>query len=290
RMRGYQIPDSGRTGKGLPVVNFLNLDKDERVVSILACDDYPETDYLFFVSKKGTVKRTALKEFASIHTNGKIAAGLKEDDELLDVKRTNGEAKISLASSEGKVCCFPENEVRPMGRTAAGVRGIDLEEDAEVVGFTTSVEGELILVLTAKGFGKMSYAEDREITDEEGNVRHYDGYRQTHRGTKGVLTLKITPKNGKLVALRAVNGDEDLVVITTAGIVMRTPLTEVKIAGRNTQGVKIINLEDRQKVASISIVPHEDPSSEEEEPLEGEEAEPAEEATNEEPVNPNEVI
>ena len=147
-----------------------------------------------------------------------------------------------------------------------------------------------ILVLTAKGFGKMSYAEDREITDEEGNVRHYDGYRQTHRGTKGVLTLKITPKNGKLVALRAVNGDEDLVVITTAGIVMRTPLTEVKIAGRNTQCVKIINLEDRQKVASISIVPHEDPSSEEEEPLEGEEAEPAEEATNEEPVNPNEVI
>lgn len=290
RMRGYQIPDSGRTGKGLPVVNFLNLDKDEKVVAILACDDYPETDYLFFVSKKGTVKRTALKEFASIHTNGKIAAGLKEDDELLDVKRTNGEAKISLASSEGKVCRFKEEEVRPMGRTAAGVRGIDLEDDAEVVGVTTSMEGELILVLTAKGFGKMSYAEDRDIVGEDGTTRHYDGYRETHRGTKGVMTLKVTPKNGKLVALRAVNGDEDLMVITSAGIMLRTPLTEVKIAGRNTQGVKIINLEDRQKVASLSIVPHEDPSDEEEEFVEGEEAEQAEEVTNENPVNPNDVI
>ncbi|MBP5217265.1 MAG: hypothetical protein J6038_05485, partial [Bacilli bacterium] len=227
---------------------------------------------------------------ASIHTNGKIAAGLKEDDELLDVKRTNGEAKISLASSEGKVCRFKEEEVRPMGRTAAGVRGIDLEEGAEVVGVTTSMEGELILVLTAKGFGKMSYAEDRDIVGEDGNTRHYDGYRETHRGTKGVMTLKVTPKNGKLVALRAVNGDEDLMVITSAGIMLRTPLIEVKIAGRNTQGVKIINLEDRQKVASLSIVPHEDPSDEEEEFVEGEEAGQTEEATNENPVNPNDVI
>ena len=290
RMRGYQIPDSGRTGKGLPVVNFLNLDKDERVVAILACDDYPETDYLFFVSKKGIVKRTALTEFASIHTNGKIAAGLKDDDELLDVKRTNGQAFISLASSEGKVCDFKEEEVRAMGRTAAGVRGIDLEEGTEVVGVTTSMEGELILVLTAKGFGKMSYAMDKDIVQEDGSVRHYDGYRLTHRGTKGVTTLKVTPKNGKLVALRAVNGDEDLLVITSAGIVLRTPLTEVKIAGRNTQGVKIINLEDRQKVASISIVPHLDPS-EEEEVLEEEASEQEEAASNEEaPVTPDDVI
>lgn len=290
RMRGYQIPDSGRTGKGLPVVNFLNLDKDERVVAILACDDYPETDYLFFVSKKGIVKRTALTEFASIHTNGKIAAGLKDDDELLDVKRTNGQAFISLASSEGKVCDFKEEEVRAMGRTAAGVRGIDLEEGTEVVGVTTSMEGELILVLTAKGFGKMSYAIDKDIVQEDGSVRHYDGYRLTHRGTKGVTTLKVTPKNGKLVALRAVNGDEDLLVITSAGIVLRTPLTEVKIAGRNTQGVKIINLEDRQKVASISIVPHLDPS-EEEEVLEEETSEQEEAASNEEaPVTPDDVI
>ncbi len=288
RMRGYQIPDSGRTGKGLPVVNFLNLDKDEKVVSILACDDYPEGDYLFFVSKKGIVKRTHLTEFASIHTNGKIAAGLKEDDELLDVKRTNGEAFISLASSEGKVCDFKEEEVRAMGRTAAGVKGIELEEGAEVVGVTTSMEGELILVLTSKGFGKMSYAIDKDILQEDGTTRHYDGYRLTHRGTKGVMTLKVTPKNGKLVALRAVNGDEDLMVITSAGIVIRTPLSEVKIAGRNTQGVKIINLEERQKVASISIVPHEDPSEEGEEFVEEEEAQ--EEAPVEAPVNPDDVI
>ena len=283
RMRGYQIPDSGRIGKGMPIVNFLNLDQDENIVAILACDDYPEEDCLFFVSKKGIVKRTSLKEFASIHTNGKIAVGLKEGDALLDVKRTNGKAFVSLASSEGKLCDFKEEEVRVMGRTAAGVRGIDLPEEAEVVGVTSSMEGQLILVLTAKGFGKMSYAVDTDLPDG----RHYDGYRLTHRGAKGVTTVKITPKNGKLVAVRAVNGDEDLMVITNQGVVIRTPLSEVKIAGRNTQGVKIINLDPGAKVAAISIVPHVDASELAEE--EAEEAIEEEEVVEENVVTPNDV-
>ena len=289
RMRGYQIPDSGRTGKGVPVVNFLNLDKDEKIITFLACDEYPENEYLFFVSRNGVVKRTALTEFASIHANGKIAVGLKPGDDLLDVKKTNGEAFISLASSEGKLCDFKEEEVRAMGRTAAGVKGIDMPEGENVVGVTSSMEGNLILVLTSKGFGKMSYAVDTDIEQEDGTIRHYDGYRLTHRGAKGVTTVKVTPKNGKLVAVRAVNGDEDLMVITNKGIIIRTPLSEVKVAGRNTQGVKIINLEQGQKVASISIVPHEEPGEGgEEEFVEDEEAEgaPADDAV----VTPDDVI
>ena len=289
RMRGYQIPDSGRTGKGVPVVNFLNLDKDEKIITFLACDEYPENEYLFFVSRNGVVKRTALTEFASIHANGKIAVGLKPGDDLLDVKKTNGEAFISLASSEGKLCDFKEEEVRAMGRTAAGVKGIDMPEGENVVGVTSSMEGNLILVLTSKGFGKMSYAVDTDIEQEDGTIRHYDGYRLTHRGAKGVTTVKVTPKNGKLVAVRAVTGDEDLMVITNKGIIIRTPLSEVKVAGRNTQGVKIINLEQGQKVASISIVPHEEPGEGgEEEFVEDEEAEgaPADDAV----VTPDDVI
>ena len=289
RMRGYQIPDSGRTGKGVPVVNFLNLDKDEKIITFLACDEYPENEYLFFVSRNGVVKRTALTEFASIHANGKIAVGLKPGDDLLDVKKTNGEAFISLASSEGKLCDFKEEEVRAMGRTAAGVKGIDMPEGENVVGVTSSMEGSLILVLTSKGFGKMSYAVDTDIEQEDGTIRHYDGYRLTHRGAKGVTTVKVTPKNGKLVAVRAVTGDEDLMVITNKGIIIRTPLSEVKVAGRNTQGVKIINLEQGQKVASISIVPHEEPGEGgEEEFVEDEEAEgaPADDAV----VTPDDVI
>ncbi|MBP5092253.1 MAG: DNA gyrase subunit A [Bacilli bacterium] len=288
RMRGYQIPDSGRLGKGMPVVNFLNLDKDESIVTFLACDDYPETDYLFFVSKGGVVKRTALTEYASIHANGKIAVGLKEGDELLDVKRTDGTAVFNLASSEGKLCSFDEEEVRVMGRSAAGVKGIDLPEGETVVGATSSMEGHLLLVLTSKGFGKMSYAEDTDVEQEDGTTRHYDGYRKTHRGSKGVTTVKVTPKGGKLVAVRAVTGEEDLMVVTNAGIIIRTPLKEVKIAGRNTQGVKIINLEERQKVASISIVPHEEPSEEGLDEIAEEEV--AEEAPVEEVVNPNDVM
>jgi DNA gyrase subunit A len=288
-MRGYQIPDSGRTGKGVPVVNFLNLDKEEKIITFLACDEYPENEYLFFVSRNGVVKRTGLREFASIHANGKIAVGLKPGDDLLDVKKTNGEAFISLASSEGKLCDFKEEEVRAMGRTAAGVKGIDMPEGENVVGVTSSMEGNLILVLTSKGFGKMSYAVDTDIEQEDGTIRHYDGYRLTHRGAKGVTTVKVTPKNGKLVAVRAVNGDEDLMVITNKGIIIRTPLSEVKVAGRNTQGVKIINLEQGQKVASISIVPHEEPGEGgEEEFVEDEEAEgaPADDAV----VTPDDVI
>ncbi len=262
RMRGYQIPDASRDSKGIPAINLLNLDQDEKIVSILACDDYDDNDYLFFATVNGVVKRTSLKEFMSIHSNGKRAISLKEGDQLLDVKRTNGNLIVSLASSNGKVCTFYETEVRAMGRDAAGVRGMNLDDGSHLVDITTSGEGHIVLALSDKGFGKMSYGADTDVELPDGTIRHYDGYRLTSRGTKGVISLKTVNKGGELCAMRAVHGDEDLLVITNKGIVIRMPISQIKIAARNTQGVKIINLEGNQKVAAVTIVPHEDESEE----------------------------
>ena len=264
RLRGYQIPDSGRTGKGMPAQNFLPLEKEEKVVSIVPCDDCPVDNYLFFVSQYGVVKRTSLAEFSSIHNNGKKAILLRPGDGLFDVKRTDGKSIVSLASSNGKICSFHEDDVRVMGRSAAGVRGMDLSDGSEIVGVTGSFEGKLLLVLTNKGYGKISYAEDTDVTLPDGTTRHYDGYRLTSRGAKGVMTIAMTDKVGRLVAVKAVSVDDDLLVVTKKGVIIRTPLSEVKIAGRNTQGVKIINVEDRDSVASLAILPHVDPSEEEE--------------------------
>ena len=250
RLRGYMIPEESRTSKGLPIQNLLNLEKGEKIVSILPLDDYHPEHFLFFATKEGVVKRTALSEFESIRKNGKIAILLKEGDMLLDVKRTNGEALICLASSKGKMVKFNEADVRPIGRTAAGVKGMDLSDGSSVIGLTTSLEGENILVVTLYGYGKMSPLND---------------YRESHRGTKGVITLNVTSKNGRIVAMRAVKGDEDLMMITNGGTVIRMPLEQIKIVGRNTQGVKVIRLDDeKQRVSSITIIPHEDISGEEE--------------------------
>jgi len=250
RKRGHRIPESGRVSKGTPIQNLiLNLEKDERIMSIISLDAYSEEHYLFFVTVNGVVKRTQLSEFSSIRQNGKIAISLKEGDALLDVKCTDGNALIGLASSNGKMVKFNETDVRPMGRTAAGVKGMSTA-GAQVVSATTSLEGELILAITQRGYGKMSPAES---------------YRLTKRGAKGVLTINTTDKNGRLVALRAVNGDEDLMIVTAGGTIIRIPLEQVKVAGRNTQGVRVIKLEGRQKVSSIAIVPHEENGDLEEE-------------------------
>jgi DNA gyrase subunit A len=276
RMRGYMVPDGARDSKGMPAINLLNLDQSEKIIAIVPCDDYSDKDYLFFATVGGVVKRTALTEFASIHNNGKRALSLKEGDSLLAVKRTNGLAVIGLASSNGKVCSFHEGDVRSMGRDAAGVSGMNLKDGSHLVDITTSLEGDKILVLTSFGYGKISYASDSDITMEDGTARHYDGYRLTKRGAKGVYSLKESAKNGELSAMRCVHGDEDLMVITTHGIVIRTPLSQVKIAGRNTQGVKIIALDQGQKVASLAVVPHIDESAEADEgPAPVEEINPA---------------
>ena len=254
RLRGYMVPEESRTSKGLPIQNLLNLEKGEKVVSILPLDDYNPDHFLFFATKEGIVKRTRLGEFESIRSNGKIAIVLRETDSLLDVKRTNGEALIGLASSKGKMVKFPENDVRPIGRTATGVKGMDLDADASLIGLTSSLEGNNILVITLNGYGKMSALED---------------YRQSHRGTKGVITLNVTNKNGRIVAMRAVKGDEDLMMITNGGTLIRMPLSQIKIVGRNTQGVRVIRLDDeKQRVSSIAIISSDDISGEEETPVE----------------------
>lgn len=242
RMRGYQVPVFSRSSKGLPVVNLLNLEKDEFVRSIISVDEYREGDYLFFATEQGVVKRTSIKEYESIRQNGKIAISLREGDHLLDVKMTNGNAIIGIASSLGKMVNFNENAVRPMGRTASGVRGMNIDEGI-AVGMVTSLEGEYILAITDKGYGKMT---------------HYSDYRLTSRGTKGVITIHATEKVGNLVTIRAVDGNEDLMVITKAGIIIRIPLDQVKVAGRNTQGVRIIRLDENQTVSSVAVVEHQE--------------------------------
>lgn len=243
RLKGYNIPEFGRTAKGIPVVNLLNLDKDEYVRSMISLnkklfetDHHPE--YIFFATKLGVVKRVAIKEFESIRQSGKIALTLRDGDELVSVKMTSGNDEILIAASNGKLVRFNEQNVREMGRTAAGVRGINVD-GSEVIGMTTNKEGQYILVVTSKGFGKMSDIEQ---------------YRVSQRGGKGVKTLNATERNGQIVALRAVNGSEDLMIITSDGIVIRLPMEQVKMSGRNTQGVKLIKVQDGQSVATVEVV------------------------------------
>ena len=250
RLRGYQIPLQQRTGRGMPIVNLLNLDKDEKVRSILSIDEYDDKNYLFYVTKLGTVKRTRLDQFELIRQTGKIAITLREGDELVDVKKTTGDLLIGIGASNGKMVKFKESDVRSMGRTAAGVKGITLEEGEYVVGVTTSSEGNYVLSLSSRGFGKMTKA---------------DEYRLTKRGAKGVITMNVGGKNGELVGLVAVSGEEDLMIITEEGTIIRLSLTQVARSGRNTKGVRVIRLKDKEAIASFAVVEHFDDEEDDDE-------------------------
>ena len=242
RLKGYNIPEFGRTAKGLPVVNLLNLDKDESVKSMISIDkddiDEDKNLYLFFVTLNGLVKKTSIEEFKNIRQSGKIAINLKDEDQLVAVKLTKENEEILIAASNGKLIRFNENDVRPMGRTASGVRGINVD-GSHVVGMTTNGEGQYIMAISENGYGKMSPIED---------------YRESHRGGKGVKTINTTEKTGQLVALRAVNGDEDLLIMTSEGIMIRLPMEQVKLAGRNTQGVRLIKVAEGSIVSSVEVV------------------------------------
>ena len=232
RIRGYMIPEFSKASKGVPIINLINIEKGENVKAIIACDEYAEDHYLMFFTKLGVVKKTLISEYESIRQNGKIAISMREGDTLFAVKEVEEDTIIGIAANNSKMVNFPCNEVRPMGRTASGVKGIDLAEGEEVVGVTTSLEGKHILAMTSKGFGKLT-----PVLDEEGNMM----YRITKRGAKGVTTLKATDKVGDLIAVRAINLEDDLMCITNAGIVIRTPLNQIRICGRNTSGVKVMN-------------------------------------------------
>ncbi|MEG0841461.1 MAG: DNA gyrase subunit A [Erysipelotrichaceae bacterium] len=242
RIKGYQVPNASRTAKGLPVVNLLSLDKDEKVRALIAMKKDCESEYLFFVTKNGIVKRVSMSEFTSIRQNGKIAITLRDDDELVGVKETSGNDEIIIAGSNGKAVHFFEDGVRPMGRTASGVKGFNVDGSV-VVGVATNKEGKYLLSVSENGYGK------RTAIDE---------YRLTTRGAKGVKTINITEKTGQLVNVRAVNGDEDAMIVTNEGIIIRIALENVGVYGRNTQGVKLINVTEGQMVAKVAIVDKEE--------------------------------
>ena len=238
RMKGYRLPSGGRTSKGLPVINLLNLDKEEKVKALVPYNEEDKADFLFFVTKNGLVKRTEIEEFYSIRQNGKIAITLKDNDELVGVKATDGDTELLIAGSNGKAVRFNENQVRPMGRTASGVKGFNVD-GAEVVGVATNLEGEFLLSVSINGYGKRT-----KISD----------YRLTSRGAKGVKAINMTEKTGKLVCVRAVNGDEDIMIITNEGVIIRIPLESVGVYSRDTQGVKLINLDEGVNVAKVAVV------------------------------------
>ncbi len=249
RIKGYQVPVASRTSKGIPIVNLLQLDKEEKVLAMVPVErENSKARYLFFVTAQGTVKRVPIEEFENIRQSGKIAISLREGDSLVSVKPTTGKDQILIAAANGQAIRFEESDVRPMGRTASGVKGFNVN-GSHVVGMSTSFEGRYILVVTEKGYGKKSEIED---------------YRMTNRGGKGVKTVQITEKNGPLVYLRAVNGDEDCLIMTNEGIVIRISLKNVSVYGRNTQGVKLISLDESQTVSTVEVVykPEEDQDEE----------------------------
>lgn len=241
RMKGYEVPEFSRQSKGLPIINLLPLEKGENISSILSVkqdDDF--TKYLIFATKNGIVKRTPIEEFDSIRKGGKIAIVLKENDELISVKKTCGKNEIVIGASNGRMVRFDENEVRSMGRSSSGVKGIDLD-GAIVVGAEVVEPGHMVLIVTENGYGKQT------LIDE---------YRLTHRGSKGVKALNITEKNGTMVSLKTLmpNAPLDLMIMTDNGIIIKLPLEQVSTLKRATQGVRLMNLKEGQKVTTVALV------------------------------------
>ena len=246
RIKGYNIPQFSRTSKGLPIINLLSISRDEKVCALVPYSDSEEKKYLFFATKKGLVKRTSVEEFENINKNGKIAIKFNDDDALAFVKATSGHAEIIIAGSNGKAVRFNEETVRPLSRAAKGVKGFNVD-GGEVIGLATNEEGKYILTITKNGFGKKS-----DLSD----------YRITSRGAKGVRTANLTDKTGELVAMRSINGDEDCMIMTDAGIIIRISLKQVSVVGRNTIGVKFINIKDGEGVSNVAILDPEDDSEE----------------------------
>ena len=239
RMKGYEVPEFGRQSKGLPIVNLLNLDKDEKVSSLLKIEKEDSCKYIIFATKLGLIKRTDVSEFDSIRTNGKKAITLREDDELISVKKTDGNREILMASSNGRMVRFNEDGIRVMGRSASGVRGINLGS-GELVNMDVVNDNQFVLVVTKNGYGKKTSIEE---------------YRITNRGGKGVKTINITDKNGDLISFEVVNDNEkDVMIITNEGIIIRIDVNQISTMSRVTQGVRLINLKNNQIVSSVAVI------------------------------------
>jgi DNA gyrase subunit A len=240
RAKGYEIPEYGRTAKGIPVINLLGIDSAEKIQAIISVEGKAESGkYLFFTTLKGTVKRTAVTAFSNIRSNGLIAISLKEDDELVNVVTTNGNQKMIIGTHAGYSVTFDENTVRDMGRTASGVRGIRLRENDYVVGAAILDENKEVLVITENGYGKRTKASEYPVKG---------------RGGKGIKTANITEKNGPLAGLTTVNGDEDILLITNKGVIIRFNVDSVSQTGRATLGVRLMRMEDGAKVVTMAVV------------------------------------
>ena len=241
RIRGYEVPLYSRQSKGLPIINLIQIDRDETISSIVTINPSTvneEKKYLVFATKLGLIKKTPLEEFENIRQSGKIAISLREDDELISAHLTNGEEFIVIGSSTGRMVIFPEDEVRPMGRGASGVKAIQLD-DSYCIGMEVGMSTDNVLIVTDKGYGKKTYLSE---------------YRLTKRGSKGVKALNTTDKNGVMVAHKIVTDDQDLIIITNSGMVIRMGIEKINQLGRVTQGVKLINLKDGQEVSTITVV------------------------------------
>ena len=249
RIKGYEIPEFSRQSKGLPIINLLPLEKDENISSIISINYDEDVKYLSFVTKQGLVKRTDVYEFENIRKSGKIAISLKDDDELISVNKTCGNNIIVIGAKNGKMCRFDENEVRVMGRSASGVKGMDLDGSI-VVGADVVTEDDLILIVTESGYGKISPISE---------------YRLTHRGSKGVKAYNVTEKNGLMAELEKVTDIDnyDLMLITNSGVVMKMPLSQVSVLKRATQGLRLINLKDDQIVSTVAVVEKEEENTSE---------------------------
>ena len=239
RIKGYEIPEYSRQAKGLPIINLLQIEKDEKINSIISISNENDNKYLIFATRDGLVKKTAVEEYANIRTSGKIAISLKDGDELIDVKLSDGINKVILGSTSGRMVVFNENEVRPMGRTASGVKGINLDGGYKCTGMEVGKDEDNLLIVTKYGYGKKTLISE---------------YRMTKRGSKGVKALNVTDKNGEMIAHKIVNNDKDLLMITESGMAIRMGINQISQLGRVTQGVKLINLKDNQYVSTISIL------------------------------------
>lgn len=249
RLKGYEIPEFSRTAKGIPIINILELEEDESVSEIIPIQEFDEKLTLFFTTKQGISKRSSLKNYENIRRGGLIAIGLREDDELISVRLTSGNDVIAIATKKGMLICFEESDVRTMGRNASGVKGIRLSEDDEVVGMELVKEDTEILIVTENGYGKRT---------------PNDHYRIQSRGGKGLITCNITEKNGDVIAFKSVSLEEELMIMTEHGILIRIAVDEISSFGRNTQGVRLMKLHEDDKVSAVARIKEEFLEDEEE--------------------------
>lgn len=236
RLKAYEIPELGRTARGTPIINLIQIEQGETVNAVIPVEKFDESKYLFFATRHGIVKKTPLEDYVNIRKGGLIAVNLREDDTLIDVRLTDGEQELIMGTAKGMSIRFPESDVRSMGRAATGVKGITLDADDELIGMDVIVPDQEILIVTTKGYGKRTPVSD---------------YRIQNRGGKGIKTINITDKNGPVVGLKVVKDDEDLMIITSSGTLIRMSMEGISTMGRYAQGVKLINIRDEDSVATV---------------------------------------